>query len=312
MDIKKIVIKIYQEVTGFPLIVRCIFGKIVHPNKNIILKGFFIFKKGKLANFNWGDDLNYYFFRMITNKKILLLPDTKLAEKLPFKNYLCIGSTIMSFDMRNTIVWGAGLLNDKLGFKVKSKPKQILAVRGPLTRKWLLEQGIDCSEVYGDPALLLPIFLKPQVTVCYKVGIIPHYIDINNKVVNKISKWENTKIIKISGFNDWKEFVNLINSCDFIISSSLHGVIVSEAYGVPVIWSKFEGTNYVPGWDFKFHDFFESIDKPFVEPVKINEKTSLDEMQSIANKWCKANINIDSLLNTCPFKLNEKPPMVKK
>lgn len=304
MKLKKIAIKIYQELVGVPMLAKCIFYKILYPKKTIILKGFFIFKRGKLANFNWGDDLNYYFFRMITGKKVVLLPDTKLAEKLPFENYLCIGSTIMSFDMRNTIVWGSGLLNDKMGFNVKSNPKQIRAVRGPLTRKWLLEQGIDCPEVYGDPALLLPKFFKPQVIAHYKVGIIPHYIDIDNKVVNRISKWENTKIIKTSGFNDWKEFINLINSCDFVISSSLHGVIVAEAYGIPVIWSKFEGSNYIQGWDFKFHDFFESIDKPFTEPVEINEKMSFEEIQIIANKWHKAKINIDGLLNACPFKLD--------
>lgn len=305
MKFKKNAIKIYQELVGIPMLSKCIFYKIVYPKKTIILKGFFILKSGKLANFNWGDDLNYYFFNMITGKKVVLLPDTKLAEKIPFENFLCIGSTIMSFDMRNTIVWGAGLLNDKMGFKVKSRPKQILAVRGPLTRKWLLEQGIDCPEVYGDPALLLPKFFKPQVTAHYKIGIIPHYIDIDNRVVNRISKWENTKIIKTSGFNDWKEFINLINSCDFVISSSLHGVIVAEAYGIPVIWSKFEGTNYIPGWDFKFHDFFESIDKPFTEPVEINEKMSFEEIQIVANKWHKAKINLDGLLNSCPFKLDK-------
>lgn len=304
MKSKKILVRIYQEVTGFPLIARCIFHKMMHPDKIIILKGFFIFKNGKLANFNWGDDLNYYFLKMITGKKILLLPDTKLAEKLFIENFLCIGSTIMSFDMRNTIVWGAGLLNDKMGFKVKSNPKRVLAVRGPLTRKWLLEQGINCPEVYGDPALLLPNFVKPKVVAHYKIGIIPHYIDIDNKVVKNISKWENSKIIRTRGFDDWKEFINLINSCDFVISSSLHGVIVSEAYGVPVIWARFDGTNYVDGWDFKFHDFFASIEKPFVEPVTISEEMSFEVLKSIANKWDKAKINFDLLLNSCPFKLD--------
>lgn len=300
--IKKKLIAIYQEVNGIPLVINCMFKKIFYPKDTIILKGFFIFKNWRLANFNWGDDINYYFLKEVTGCKIVLLPDTKLAEKISYRNFLCIGSTIMLFDMKNTIVWGSGLLNNEMGFKIKSPPKQILAVRGPLTRQWLLDQGIECPEVYGDPALLLPKFYLPKCKVNYRMGVIPHYIDVSNPIVEKIVKCENVKFIRINGYNDWHEFINNINECDFVISSSLHGLIVSEAYKVPALWVKFSGTTYADGWNFKFHDFYESIQKYSAQPLYVNNDTTMEELCFAAERWVEGEINTEKLLEVCPFK----------
>ncbi len=299
--LKKFAVFVYQELNGLPLIIRCVWKKMLCPQKTIVLKGFFIFKKWKIANFNWGDDINYYFFKEATKKEILLLPDTKLAKYIPFQSYLCIGSTIMSFDMRNTIVWGAGLLNDQMGFKVKTNPKQVRAVRGPLTRKWLLEQGVECPEIYGDPALLLPQFYKVKKEKKYRMGVIPHYIDKSNPVVEKLMSNIDVKVIKVCEYSDWHDFIDEINECEFIVSSSLHGIIISEAYGVPNIWVKFEGTKYVEGWDFKFHDFYESIQKRCIKPLRITNDDTVGILEGYASDWKKGNINVDLLLEACPF-----------
>ena len=91
-----------------------------------------------------------------------------------------IGSIIESLANKESIIWGSGAMYG--GEKVLyEKPKKVLAVRGPLTRKYLLSQGVDCPEVYGDPALLLPKIYNPLIEKKYKLGVIPHNIDFENE-----------------------------------------------------------------------------------------------------------------------------------
>ena len=60
---------------------------------------------------------------------------------------------------KNTIIWGAGVIDDKAN--LPAKPLKVLAVRGPLSRKYLLKKGIECPEIYGDPAMLMKYIYKP-------------------------------------------------------------------------------------------------------------------------------------------------------
>ena len=90
---------------------------------------------------------------------------------------MIIGS-ILDRGTKSSIIWGAGLISeDSEPIEI---PKKIYAVRGPKTREKLLKSGIDCPEIYGDPALLLPKIYNPKIEKKYELGVIPHYIDKNN------------------------------------------------------------------------------------------------------------------------------------
>jgi pyruvyltransferase len=102
---------------------------------------------------------------------------------IPRENYVSIGS-ILHFSDKNSIVWGAGFISKDSYCKVP--PKKILAVRGPLTRKKLIEQNIECPKIYGDPALLLPIFYHPKIKKKYEIGIVPHYVDQKNEIIKAL------------------------------------------------------------------------------------------------------------------------------
>lgn len=198
----------------------------------------------------------------------------------------------------NTIIWGSGCINAEL--KIKNKPKKVTAVRGPLTREVLLKNGIECPEIYGDPALLLPLLYKPKKEKKYKFGILPHYIDLNHKSVREFRDRDDTLFIDIQvGYQNWQSFIDKINECEYILTSSLHGVIISDAYNVPNLWVKFsEG---VFGNGFKFHDYFASVSKNVPDPIDINNMISDEILLSELNKWQKIEFDNKPLLASFPY-----------
>jgi pyruvyltransferase len=174
------------------------------------------------------------------------------------------------------------------------KPKKVFAVRGPMTRKLLLDQEIDCPEIYGDPALLFPRFYNPHIEKKYKVGIVPHYVDSKSNWIKSLNSDE-VKIIDIC--SDTHSFIDSIKECECIISSSLHGIIASDAYGIPNIWAKM--SERVGGNGFKFRDYFASVGRKEI-CFDINDNSKLKSViDSIDDR--KIVIDLDSLHNSCPF-----------
>src|SRR5690606_4571117 len=144
-------------------------------------------------------------------------------------NYVTIGSVIHHAS-KNSIVWGSGIID-------KQQPVEkadFRAVRGPQTRKFLLDLGYDCPAVYGDPALLLPKLFHPEVKKKYRIRIIPHYEDL--KVVTENYKNEPEILVIDLMTLDVEEVTRQRLNCEKTITSSLRGLIVSHAYGIPGVW----------------------------------------------------------------------------
>jgi len=106
----------------------------------------------------------------------------------------------------------------------------------------------------------------------------------------------------VRDYEKWTDFIDEICSCDFVISSSLHGLIIAEAYGIPSQWVEF-GT-YVDGWEFKYYDFYESIGKMNEVPLKINETTTYETIMEKKSNWSRGSIDLDKLMAACPVSSN--------
>lgn len=245
---------------------------------------------------NFGDDINFSFLPNITECKHLLYKQSLYNKQT---NYLMIGSILTDkFINPNAIVWGSGMLRKKL---LKKKPQKVCAVRGPLTRNVLLESGISCPEIYGDPALLIPYYYYPYIQKKYKLGIIPHWSHINSPLVKKFKNEEDVKVIDFKNYTDWKSVIKQIVSCEFIVSESLHGLIISEAFNIPNIWITFGDI----GQDFKYEDFFRSVGKPLYNAYKITNDTTKTWLMNLESEYNSINtLNLKNLVNACPVKLN--------
>jgi len=71
------------------------------------------------------------------------------------------------------LVYGSGIRD----IQQNIKGGIIKCVRGPLTRKRLIEIGCNCPPVYGDPALLLPLYYNQIVSKKYQLCLF-HIIHI--------------------------------------------------------------------------------------------------------------------------------------
>lgn len=260
---------------------------------------------------NFGDNLNHFIINKLSNnKQVVFVSPNDDCEK-----YMCIGS-ILNHNVKNCNVWGSGLAfsND-----IISPKNKIFAVRGKLTSDLLKTQGIEHDEVFGDPALLLPQIYRRKTypnKFINKVGIIPHYIDAK-LVLDSLAKHDNSKdlfnpsntIVKVIDVNlPIDKFIDEVTSCDSIISSSLHGLICADTYGIPSLWAKF--SDNIGGDDFKYYDYYSSINADaklydFRSLNDIAEPLLMPELYPTEVKHIDQEL-IKKLWNSCPFLELEK------
>lgn len=238
---------------------------------------------------NWGDALNPILIEMICGRAVRFTSD----EAMP--KYLVIGSVLALADSQSE-VWGAGFM--KADESINGSPLAVHAVRGPLSAKMLEDQGVPAPKVYGDPALLLPRYYQASEEKRFRVGIVPHYCDKGHPWVEQFRDHSDVLILDVEG--DCFEFVDGINACEIVVSSSLHGLICADAYGVESIW--IELSDLVHGKGFKFRDYYMGIGWEVPEPVRIQTCPSLSRLVS-QHIDRRRPISTEALLRSCPFPL---------
>lgn len=284
----------------FKALFHCIINSIIlFPYKNsLIVDAWVNMEYGRVSHNNWGDDINVYFIEAITKKKVIIKNCSLFHRVFQSKSFICIGSIIGKYEDKNSIVWGSGAISSDT--KIKSKRCQINSVRGPLTRQLLLDQGIECPPVYGDPALLISKFYKPKNTHRYKYGFVLHNVDADNQIVQQFLRTTNDEatVISLSIYRNWTDVVDQICSCDVIFSSSLHGLIIADSYSIPNVWISL--SNAIIGGKFKYLDYFKSVNRQDSDPVMIRCHEDLLSLLSNQPK-ITCHIDYDSIINSCPF-----------
>lgn len=156
------------------------------------------------------------------------------------------------------VIAGCGMLHEDK--EIAFPYAKLLAVRGPLTAiriKYRRSIG-----VFGDPGLIADSLVGEQDRI-YDLGIIPHWTD-KELEHNPIFKKFNPKIIRVD--DDPLEVIKQIGQCKKIVSSSLHGIIVADAFGIPrriEIPPLALSRPKQEGGLFKWRDYSASIELPF-------------------------------------------------
>jgi pyruvyltransferase len=190
---------------------------------------------------NVGDALSSVIVEHVSNGTPVLVA-SRYRGKL-----LAVGSVLGRLAAGDS-VWGAGAIRDA---PISPPPGVTFhAVRGPLTRGLV---RADVPAIYGDPVMLLPRFYSPRTEKRFDIGVVPHFMDLG------AARIDDPAIATIDVRSDWRTVVEQIVGCRAILSSSLHGLIVAEAYGVPAIWIAI--TDRGIGGGFKFRDYYLSTER---------------------------------------------------
>ncbi len=140
------------------------------------------------------------------------------------------------------IIVGCGKLKENE--RIWLPKARVRALRGPLTAR-----DFRGDYALGDPGLLANELVSlPEKK--YNLGIVPHWSDGNLEHRPEFAKYK-PLIIYPSG--DPLTVIKQIGSCRKIIASSLHGVIVADAFGIPRRVEMAERFAR-EGSDFKFRD----------------------------------------------------------
>lgn len=133
-------------------------------------------------------------------------------------------------------VWGTGKMRKRE--RIDLSRARILALRGQMTADAL---GVEKC-VLGDPGLLVSLLPGVKRTSEHPVGVVPHWQD----------RWLHWKQRgwRIDVKADPMTVIRQIASCDRIVSSSLHGIIVADAFGIERRWERAPNAT-----EYKFRDY---------------------------------------------------------
>ncbi|GIC75723.1 polysaccharide pyruvyl transferase family protein [Moritella sp. F3] len=204
--------------------------------------------------FNVGDILSAYIVWNVMREKNETI---KIDKKL-----LAIGS-IMDHASDGDVIWGSGYNSNRQDMHYNFTQLDVRAVRGPLTKTFLENRGIYVPEVFGDPGLLSSKYFASSEIKDIEYLMIPHYNEDKHKFKAEF-------ILETKG--SVPKFMSQIVRAKKVISSSLHGIIIAESFGIPAVLLK---DNNGEGIE-KYDDYYQGSGRSnFPVCTSLNEALSV-------------------------------------
>lgn len=177
---------------------------------------------------------------------------------------------------------GSGLIRDT---QKKFNNAKILAVRGKMTKSRI---NAPSSVVLGDPGLIVSKFLQVRQRKRYVLGLVPHLYDkLDDRIANICQKYKKD-ILNIDVQRKPMAVIKDIDKCEYILSSSLHGIVIADSLSIPNGWLFLSQVH--SGKNFKFYDYASAINVK-CNPINLNGEETLSELISLASRT----INTDKL-----------------
>ena len=106
-----------------------------------------------------------------------------------------------------------------------------------------------------------------------------------------------------ASYDDIEAFIDEIHECEAVLSTSLHGLIVCHAYGIPARWCEVTGGEQsIPGDGTKFRDYLLSVGVESAEPLRIPRGSVVTtDLAPLAHFLPPRGIDLRALAAAAPF-----------
>jgi hypothetical protein len=274
------------------------------------------------ADVNLGDALSPIIVSVISGNHVIHAQFNAHTERL-----VAVGS--IGQHMRNGIVhyWGTSVTDPNNRMDLGTTRYIAHATRGKFSSRVLREKGIDAPDIYGDPVWFMPRILPRKETDRAELGVVLHISELEapsaaSSFLKKYVCYETgsfAKDIRIintftkPGIDSMWEKMREITSCKRILSSSLHGLVIAEAYGIPCAWlGKVGGgerrvrlgeQEIVPV-DHRVRDFYSGAgrDTIMIYCQDRSERTNWDDaINCLDRSWAPLEYDASAFLNAFPL-----------
>lgn len=237
--------------------------------------------------------------------------------------------------------WGTGIdplknpIDRSLGYYQKP-PKtkfHVHALRGRFSAQIFGSQEIHVPTVYGDPVWFLPSIIQPASEKRYELGVIVHLSELTELtdaagIKERLLRYklppslsDNIRIITTitqPNFTALEQKVQEITSCKRIVSTSLHGLVIAETYGIPCVCLRNFGKRAAFAQldddservDWRVRDFYSGVgvSKLFVYGQRCRQPTNWEDLiHAIDTYWEPIRWSPESFLEAFPLPLAFNP-----
>jgi pyruvyltransferase len=230
---------------------------------------------------NFGDALNPYLVEKLSGQKVVWSP-------LESANIVGAGSLlqwITKIEDKLTQplhVWGSGYMYDQEP-PISNPLVKHHAVRGYKSSTFGKLDGVKV----GDSGLLANMLTDKSVAKRYQIGIVPHLWHLDDPTLAELLNMHpNIKLIDVRLYP--LDVIRQIAECEFVYSSSLHGLVVADSFSIPNQWIQFSTPLFGGNW--KFEDYY-SVFNVQSEPLTLKIETDVNKIAAeLANQYRRPGI----------------------
>jgi pyruvyltransferase len=175
------------------------------------------------------------------------------------ERFACVGTIGQQFKNGVIHFWGTGVDGLKNPVAPHLRPYQfpsnttfqVHALRGPVSASIFEREGVEVPKIYGDPVWFLPSIIQPSQEKSYELGVVVHLTELAERTTTastheRLLRYrippEFANSVRIINtlikptFQAIERKVQEITACKRILSTSLHGLVIAEAYNIPCLY----------------------------------------------------------------------------